>query len=53
MCGASHCPEMPVSKRGAERRRNPGFAAPVKLEFNKAQELSEGDPDMPELSAYA
>jgi hypothetical protein len=29
------------------------FAAPVKLEFNEVQELSEGDPDMPELSAYA
>ena len=52
MCGASHCPELTLGER-ARMRRNPGFAASVKLEFNKAQELSEGDPDMPELSAYA
>ena len=44
MCGASHCPEMPIAAR---------FAAPAKLEFNKAHALSEGEPDMPELSAYA
>jgi hypothetical protein len=48
MFAASHCLEMPIAVR---------FAARAELEFNKAQKLSEGEPDMPEfmpeLSAHA
>jgi hypothetical protein len=42
-------PQQDVRTEAGEAR----FAAGAKLEFNKEQELSEGDPDMPELSAYA